>query len=111
EGRRRAIDVRLAPLRWRRPSGLPAWYDRLFSRIATYADCEQLRDADRARGRRSDLSDLQPPRAAGPGLSRDRPPPVLDENRAREPAPPRGRPFREGRRRGGVLAVGREEQR
>src|SRR6267378_2905150 len=81
-----------------------------FSRIAAYAEREQLQNADRARGRQPDVPDFQPAGASERRLRRDRPPPVFDENSAREPAPPRGRPVREGRRRRGARAVGREEQ-
>ena len=52
---------------------------------------------------------LQPAGASRRRLSRNRPPAVLAEDPAREPAAPRGRPLRQGGRHRGAGAVGRQE--
>ena len=58
-----------------------------------------------------DVSDVQLAGARARGLPRNCPAPVFPENPAREPASPRGRPLRQGRRHGSAGALGRQGRR
>src|SRR5580693_3063122 len=84
------------------------WYDWRFSRVSLHVDREQLRDQDDTTGGRGLAGALQPPRARGRRLPRDRAPPVLAEDPARKSAAPRRRPLREDVGRRSARALGRE---
>ena len=98
-----------APARTARTAN-PVWYDECFQGLI-HADREQLRNATGAADRRPPDPDVQPVRARGRGIPGSVAPAVLAQDSAGEPAPPRGRPVRQGRRHRGPGEMGRQERR